>query len=103
MNKQVAESVLRRANGRCEVCNVQTLPELHHIIHGSGKRTKHENERSVIALCYSCHRGTHGVHGMYGRKLDLMLKISLQKHYFNSGMEEHEVREKMGGRLYIDD
>ena len=54
-------------------------------------------------LCSGCHRGTYGVHGMYGRKLDLMLKVSLQNHYFKSGMPEDEVKEKMGGRLYYDD
>jgi len=76
------------------------MVEMHHIVFGSGKRTQHENEHSVILLCWHCHRGTNGVHGKNGRKLDLHLKRCLQKKYFSMGYNENEVRELMGGKLY---
>ena len=100
MDKKIVEKVLKRSKGLCEVCGSAYLVELHHIIYGRGKRKQHENEFSVIVLCWYCHRGTKGVHGRDGRKLDLYLKKKLQKKYFSMGYSENEVREMMGGKLY---
>ena len=100
MDKKIVEKVLKRSKGLCEVCGSAYLVELHHIIYGRGKRKQYENEFSVIVLCWYCHRGTKGVHGRDGRKLDLYLKRKLQKKYFSMGHNENEVREMMGGKLY---
>ncbi len=99
MNKKIVQAVLERSKGLCEVCYAPGA-ELHHIIYGKGKRKQYETAESVVLLCYECHRGTYGVHGRKGRKLDLQLKKQLQERYFKQGYSEKEVREKMGGKLY---
>lgn len=100
MNKKVVKKVLERSNGLCEICHSNYMVQLHHIIFGHGKRKQCENEHSVIALCWDCHHGIFGVHGMYGKMLDMKLKIGLQRKYFEMGYTESEVRGLMGGKLY---
>ena len=84
----------------CEFCHSNYLVEKHHIIKGRGKRREHENQHSVINLCWYCHKGNKGVHGKDGKHLDLYLKRQLQEKYFEMGYSEDEVRQKMGGKLY---
>ena len=55
---------------------------------------------SVIALCYTHHHGTMGVHGREGKELDRTLKIRLQETYKEQGYSEDEIRTMMGGKLY---
>lgn len=100
MKDEVAGKVLERSQGLCELCGSPYGVELHHIIHGFGKRKQHENEYSVIALCWKHHKGKNGVHGKNGRKLDLYLKRRLQEKYFSMGYDENEIRKMMGGKLY---
>ena len=99
MNKGIVDAVIDRSGGLCENC-YSIGHELHHIIYGLGRRKQCERVESVILLCYECHRGTNGVHGTYGHKLDLKLKQKLQQTYFNMGMGDDEVRRWMGGMLY---
>ena len=99
MNIKLVQAIFEEHGENCVICGSSNI-ELHHIIKGRGKRTKHENKYSVIPLCYECHRGTRGVHGRDGRKLDLYLKKQLQKKYFNMGYTEEQTRELMGGKLY---
>lgn len=84
----------------CFICGSNHMVELHHIIHGRGKRREHENDDSTIYLCYEHHRGTKGVHGRDGHELDIELKLMLQNKYFDQGLTEDEVRVKMGGKIY---
>ena len=84
----------------CEICGSNYLIQEHHIVSGRGKRKQHENEHSVIFLCWNCHHGTYGVHGREGHKLDIQLKRELQEKYINMGYAEDKARELMGGRLY---
>lgn len=97
--KKIAPKVLERSSGLCKACS-SSGTELHHCIGGSGKRKQHQNEYSVVLLCFECHRGTHGVHGREGKAIDIKLKTQLQDTYFNQGYSEDEVRKKMGGRMY---
>lgn len=99
MEKEIVEQVYKRSRGSCEVCG-SAGEELHHIVQGTGKRNKHETSESIVLLCRECHRGTRGVHGRNGAKLNKALKKQLQEKYFQQGYTEEEVREKMGGRLY---
>lgn len=99
MDNKIVQAVLERSKGLCEVC-YQPGSELHHIIKGKGKRKEHETIESIILLCWDCHRGTYGVHGREGKKLDLRLKRQLQETYFSQGYTEIEVREMLGGKLY---
>ena len=101
MDKKIAQAVMERSKGLCEVCGAMDYNvQLHHIIGGRGKRKQHESIESVILLCWNCHHSNHGVHGKNGKKLDLRLKGQLQEVYFKQGYSENEVREKMGGKLY---
>lgn len=97
MDKQVYKSVMERASGKCEVCNKVDRLELHHIL----RRRVKETQSNCIALCPECHRGTDGVHGKNGHKLDLKLKVQVQEDYFRLGYTEEEVRTLMGGKLYV--
>lgn len=96
INRKAREIAKSRANGFCEVCGRSGPLELHHII----RRKVPEDEYNIIYLCPDCHRGTNGIHGKNGHKLDLKLKLYLQRMYFILGFSEKEVREKMGARLY---
>ena len=100
MDKKIVNKVLKRSKGLCEICHSPYMVQLHHVIGGNGKRKQHENEHSVIALCWYCHHGDNGVHGKNGKELDLYLKRKLQEKYFSMGYSEDEVRELMGGKLY---
>lgn len=99
INKKIVSEVLERSDGLCEVCSRQGS-ELHHIVFGSGKRQQQEKAESVIVLCFECHRGTMGVHGRDGRKLNIKLKKKLQETYKEQGYKEDEIRKMMGGKLY---
>ena len=99
MDDVIVQEVYNRSKGACEVCGSAGM-ELHHIIQGTGKRNRHETSESIVLLCRECHRGTRGVHGRDGAKLNKALKKQLQEKYFLQGYTEEEVREKMGGRLY---
>lgn len=100
MNKKVAEAVLERSKGLCELCGSNHMVELHHIVGGRGKRTQHENKASVIALCWEHHYGNYGVHGKHGDILNKNLKRTLQGYYKAQGQSEEEIRKNMGGSLY---
>lgn len=95
----IYQEVKERDNYTCQAC-YGPGEEIHHIIYGRGKRKEHENIDSLILLCRQCHRGTNGVHGKNGHKLNMRLKRALQAKYFKQGYSEEEVRELMGGRLY---
>lgn len=99
-SKERYKKVVERSKGQCEVCGSNQGIELHHILSGSGRRRQQERYETIIALCFECHRGTYGVHGRDGHKLDLKLKRRLQEEYYRQGYKENEVRELMGGKLY---
>jgi hypothetical protein len=100
MNKNVYREVMDRASGYCENCGQHTRLSLHHAISGNGKRQKYETVESCFALCYHCHQGQKGVHN--NRQLDIKLKLIVQDRYRELGYTEDEIREKMGGKLYIE-
>lgn len=99
MDEEIVQAVIERSKLLCENC-YGPGEEFHHIVKGRGRRKQHERVESVVLLCRKCHRGTNGVHGKNGRKLDLKLKRRLQEEYLNQGYTEDEVREMMGGKLY---
>lgn len=96
MNKKVYNAVAKRSKGRCEYCGRYGAVELHHIL----RRKVKETPDNCMMLCPWHHRGTKGVHGRDGRKLDLHFKKQLQKKYFDKGYNENKVRRLMGGKLY---
>lgn len=100
MDKKIYKAVSERSGGVCEVCGRGGYLELHHAVNGSGKRKQHEIEDTCFHLCYECHRGNQGVHNG-NRKLNLFLKKIAQKRLFDKGYNEKEVRQFMGGRIYL--
>ena len=97
--KKLAKEILENSNGECFNCGGLGT-ELHHAIGGRGKRKQHQTKESVYLLCGLCHRGTAGCHGRDGNELNLKLKRTTQERYFKQGLDEDEVRKRMGGRLY---
>lgn len=55
--------------------------EEHHIYFGVSNRKISEKNGFKVWLTYEEHRGTNGVHGKNGHKLDLKLKQECQKEY----------------------
>lgn len=61
----------------CPVCGA-VATELHHIIFKSQVKQLENCELNFIYLCGNCHRGTNGVHGKNGHKLDQKFKLMFQ-------------------------
>lgn len=101
MDKKIAQAVLERSEGLCENCGGNYMVQLHHRIGGKGKRVECETEQSVIALCWYCHHGDYGIHGRFGRELDLKLKKELEQKYIDLGYSEEKIYKLLGGRFYL--
>ena len=67
----------------CFNCGTERDIEIHHCIHGTAGRKLATKYHLVVGLCPECHRGTYGVHGKYGRGLDLFLKRTAQEAWEN--------------------
>lgn len=93
--KDIAEEVIERTKGMCEIC-YGPGEHLHHAVSGKGKRIEHQNQYSVYNLCRSCHELVHS-----NRFEDLRLKFETQKRYKELGLSEKEIKRLMGDRLYI--
>jgi hypothetical protein len=61
----------------CPVCG-QRATELHHRVYRSQVKPLENCKLNHIYLCQEHHRGTNGVHGKKGHKLDKLLKLQLQ-------------------------
>lgn len=106
MDPKIVQAVLERSKGLCEIEGCKTsnyLPQLHHCVHGRGKRKSCETEQSVICLCFNHHYVDTGVHGPNGHNFDIQLKLALQQTYYNLGKIETEVRRLLGGKIYSED
>jgi 5-methylcytosine-specific restriction endonuclease McrA len=51
--------VVIRSRERCEWCGYVPLAEVHHVVHGSGKRAQEERLDTLAALCLDCHGRYH--------------------------------------------
>lgn len=56
----------------------QRATELHHIVFRSQNKALENCTLNHIYLCSEHHRGTYGVHGSKGHKLDWQLKLEFQ-------------------------
>jgi hypothetical protein len=70
--------------GICSVCGASGIIEEHHIIKRSQSKALKNCELNLINLCIDCHKGTYGVHGKHGHKLDVKLKKELQEKLINT-------------------
>ena len=101
MNQKTRQKVYNRANRRCEICGRTTGLQIHHIVRRS--QLGSDKLDNLILLCWNCHHGTRGVHGREGAKLDLRLKLDLQRNYVAEGYTETEIRRLMGGKIYLEE
>ena len=62
----------------CIICGSWNVEE-HHLYKGVAKRKLSEQYGLKVWLCPTHHRGTNGVHGKNGHKLDMELKELGQK------------------------
>lgn len=93
------ESILNSDDSECFSCGVICNPELHHIYFGHGNRKVSDRMGFVVYLCPECHRGDYGVHGKYGKELNLSLKRRCQA-VFEETHSREEFR-KLIGRSYL--
>lgn len=104
MNKKIRKAVFDRATPDdgltpiCEGCDMEIAIECHHSIGGTGKRKVHESVESCYALGSNCHRK---IESKDGHDLRIYLILKTQQRYFDMGLSEDAVREKMGGKLYF--
>lgn len=83
----------------CLVCGGWNVEE-HHIYFGVAKRKLSEEYGLKVWLCPTHHRGTIGVHGKDGHKLDLELKQLGQKAFEWQHTRDEFI--KTFGRNYLD-
>lgn len=95
------KSIITDNLDRCLICGTYQGVEVHHCIHGVGRRKLATKYHLVVGLCQAHHRGTNGCHGKNGAKLDLELKRLAQKSFeFKRGDREDWI--KIFGRSYLD-
>ena len=92
------ESVIQHEK-QCIVCGSWNVED-HHIFFGVAKRKLSEKYGLKVWLCPTHHRGTQGVHGRDGHKLDMELKQLGQKCFeYHYGDREEFIR--VFGRNYL--
>lgn len=83
---------------QCEICG--RPGEQHHIVKRSQCKAMIKANINHIYLCEEHHRGTEGVHGKEGHKLDIKLKMQLQKELFKLFSRDYyskkEIKESLG-------
>lgn len=83
----------------CIVCGSWNVED-HHIYFGVAKRRISEKLGLKVWLCPTHHRGTYGVHGREGHKLDMELKQLGQKSFeYHYGTREDFIENF--GRSYL--
>lgn len=85
----------------CFVCGLYYPVEEHHIYFGNPWRKISEKNGFKVWLCLEHHKGTNGVHGKNGHKLDNKLKKTCEKKYISQGHTKEEFRNLIG-RNYLD-
>lgn len=65
MKKQIAEAVLKRADGRCEYCGAYCGEAL--ILHHEHFRSRggKDTPEDLMAVCFICHMKAHGIKVVY--------------------------------------
>ena len=92
------KTIIQREH-QCLVCGSWNIED-HHIFFGQAKRKLSEKYGLKVWLCPTHHRGTYGVHGREGHKLDVELKQLGQKAFeYHYGTREEFL--KIFGRSYL--
>lgn len=85
----------------CFKCKGINNLELHHIFFGSANRKLSEREGLKVYLCVEHHRGNYGVHGRYGKDLNIYLKRIAQKRWQEYYHKTKEDFIKEYGKSYL--
>ncbi|MFA6664333.1 MAG: hypothetical protein WCS21_08485 [Lachnospiraceae bacterium] len=75
-NESMKKSIITNNSG-CYICG--SMPtEVHHIMFGKNRKLA-DQDGLTVPLCPEHHRGTFGVHGKYGHRLDEFLKRTAER------------------------
>lgn len=91
------KSIIQREK-QCLICGSWNIED-HHIFFGNANRKQSEKYGLKVWLCPTHHRGTIGVHGKDGHKLDMELKQLGQKAFEWKHTREEFI--KIFGRNYL--
>lgn len=86
---------------KCAICGHRFNLEEHHILFGKNRK-KAEEDGLKVWLCVEHHRGTLGVHGRDGKKLDMWLKISAERYWLKTYNKTIDDFIKRYGRNYLE-
>lgn len=78
--------------GVCSNCGSTGIVEKHHVFFKSKARALKNCSLNFVDLCTDCHRGTNGVHGPHGHKLDIKLKKEKQEELIKA-LQDNEIEE----------
>lgn len=84
---------------RCIICHSIKVEE-HHVFFGTANRKLSEKNGLKVWLCREHHRGTRGVHGRDGKRLDTYLKELAQSTFEKNNNRENFIQ--IFGRNYLD-
>ena len=88
-----------RTHNVCYECGMLAT-ELHHIMFRSQMKQLENCKLNFVYLCPECHRGTNGVHGKNGHKLDkkykLMFQNKLEILFSNKLLTKEDIKETLG-------
>ena len=92
-------SILQGKSKRCYFTDTETGPlERHHIYFGAGMRQISDKHGFWVWLKPEWHRGTSGVHGRDGHKIDLRLKRDCQN--LRRHTAEKNLWQSLGGTIW---
>lgn len=80
-----------QAERECWICGTPYGLQVHHLLHGTGRRKKADRMGYWIYLCAEHHTGITGVHN--NPKMDLEMKRMAQRHYEQRNTREDFIRE----------
>ena len=89
-------------NRYCKVCG-NPYTELHHIMFRSEVKTLEHCKLNLVNLCVEHHKGTYGVHGSKGARLNRKLKLEFQNTLEELWDKQYLTREEINNILQIDD
>ena len=86
----------------CKVCG-NPYTELHHIMFRSEVKTLEHCKLNLVNLCVEHHKGTYGVHGSKGARLNRKLKLEFQNTLEELWDKKYLTREEINNVLRIND
>lgn len=89
-------------NRYCKVCG-NPYTELHHIMYRSEVKTLEHCKLNLVNLCVEHHKGTYGVHGSKGARLNRKLKLEFQNMLEELWDKQYLTREEINNVLRIND